>query len=266
MGRGGMGIVYRAICRSEGVVVAVKTIRPTAAVNEGDINRFLREASILKELEHPNIVAFREMGKAGGELYFVMEYVPGTDAGRLLKENRGPLEIRRAVGIICQMLSALEYTHKKGFVHRDIKPHNMLLTEVKGRGFVKLSDFGLARTYESSRISGLTMMGDIRGTSQYMAPEQITDFREAKPCTDQYGVAATLYHLLTNEFIFDFPNAINRKFQMILQDAPVPIQKRRSDIPDKLAAIVHRGLQRDPQKRFADVGEMRLELVELLNS
>lgn len=266
LGRGGMGVVYRAVCRRRRIVIALKTIRPAVAVNEGDIDRFLREASILKGLEHPHIVTFHEMGETGGELYFVMEYVPGTDAGRLLDENGGPLNVRRAIGIICQLLSALEYAHQKGFVHRDIKPQNMLLTQVEGRGFVKLADFGLARTYQSSRISGLTMMGDVRGTSQYMAPEQITNYRETKPSTDQYGAAATLYHLLTNAYIFDFPDSINRKFQMILQEDPVPVRQRRSEIPDRLAAIVHRGLERDPERRFADVSEMRTELVEFLKS
>ena len=131
---------------------------------------------------------------------------------------------------------------------------------------MKLADFGLARTYQSSRISGLTMMGDVRGTSQYMAPEQITNYRETKPTTDQYAAAATLYHLLTVEYIFDFPTTINGKFQMILQDDPVPIRDRRSEIPDDLSEIIHRALLRNPDDRFADVTEMRDALLAFLNS
>jgi serine/threonine-protein kinase len=266
LGKGGMGVVYRALSRSDGNIVAIKTIRPTIAVTEGDIDRFLREASILKDLQHPNIVAFHEMGEADGELYFVMEYVAGIDAARMIADNDGPLGISSSVGIICQLLTALEYAHGQGFVHRDIKPQNMLLGRVDGRGVVKLADFGLARTYQSSRISGLTMMGDVRGTSQYMAPEQITNYRETKPSTDQYAATATLYHLLTNQYIFDFPNTINGKFQMILQEDPVPIQERRNEIPDKLAAIIHRGLRRNPDERFANVTEMREALLEILTS
>ncbi|MBT4865211.1 MAG: protein kinase [Planctomycetaceae bacterium] len=266
LGKGGMGVVYRALCRRDGNIVAIKTIRPTIAVTEGDIDRFLREASILKDLKHPNIVAFHEMGEADGDLFFVMEYVAGIDAARLVADNEGPLGIATAVGIICQLLTALEHAHGQGFVHRDIKPQNMLLGQVEGRGVVKLADFGLARTYQSSRISGLTMMGDVRGTSQYMAPEQITNYRETKPTTDQYAAAATLYFLLTVQYIFDFPNTINGKFQMILQDDPVPIRDRRSEIPDELSAIIHRALLRDPEERFADVTEMRDTLLAFLNS
>ena len=266
LGKGGMGVVYRALCRRDGNIVAIKTIRPTIAVTEGDIDRFLREASILKDLKHPNIVEFHEMGEAAGELFFVMEYVAGTDAARLVVDNEGPLAISTSVGIICQLLTALEHAHGQGFVHRDIKPQNMLLGQVEGRGVVKLADFGLARTYQSSRISGLTMMGDVRGTSQYMAPEQITNYRETKPTTDQYAAAATLYHLLTVEYIFDFPTTINGKFQMILQDDPVPIRDRRSETPDDLSEIIHRALLRNPDDRFADVTEMRDALLAFLNS
>jgi serine/threonine-protein kinase len=266
LGKGGMGVVYRAIRRDDGNIVAIKTIQPTVTVTEGDIDRFLREASILKDLKHPNIVAFHEMGEAGGELYFVMEYVAGTDAARMIVDNGGPLGISSSVGIICQLLTALDYAHDQGFVHRDIKPQNMLLGQVEGRGVVKLADFGLARTYQSSRISGLTMMGDVRGTSQYMAPEQITNYRETKPTTDQYAAAATLYHLMTNQYIFDFPDTINGKFQMILQDDPVPIQERRSEIPDELSVIIHRGLRRNPAERFAHVTEMREALLAFLKS
>ena len=150
-------------------------MRTTGAGTAGDSDGGVRGASILKDLQHPNIVAFHEMGEADGELYFVMEYVAGIDAARMIADNDGPLGISSSVGIICQLLTALEYAHGQGFVHRDIKPQNMLLGRVDGRGVVKLADFGLARTYQSSRISGLTMMGDVRGTSQYMAPEQITN-------------------------------------------------------------------------------------------
>src|SRR5262249_40419878 len=147
---------------------------------------------------------FREMGESNGQLYFAMDYVPGTDAGRLLKAH-GPLPAGRAVALVCQLLEALEYAHAKGYVHRDIKPANLLVTEIGGREVAKLADFGLARVYQTSRLSGLTMMGDRGGTIAFVAPEQLTHFRDAKPAVDQYSAGATLYNLLTQRFVYDLP-------------------------------------------------------------
>src|SRR5436189_104546 len=139
-----------------------------------------------RELRHPHIVGFRDMGEVGGQLYFAMEFVRGSDAHRLLKTHT-LLPIGRAVGLVCQLLEALEYAHAKGFVHRDIKPANLLVEEAGGREVPKLADFGLARVYQTSQLSGLTMMGDVGGTVAFMAPEQITHYREAKPPVDQYA-------------------------------------------------------------------------------
>src|SRR5262249_31321071 len=155
-----------------------KTIVPSATSRRKLVDRFLREAGILRQLEHPHIVAFREMGEAGDRLFFAMDYVQGTDAGRLLQRD-GPLAVARAVRLTCELLEALEYAHARGFVHRDIKPANMLVTEEGGREAVKLADFGLARVYHASELSGLTLGGELGGTLAYMAPEQITHYREA---------------------------------------------------------------------------------------
>jgi serine/threonine-protein kinase len=261
LGRGGMGVVYLAVSTADGARVALKTIIPAVAGSRTDIERFLREASILCQLGHPNIVGFREMGEANGQLYFAMDYVPGTDAGRLLKAH-GPLPARRAVALVCQLLEALEYAHAKGYVHRDIKPANLLVTEVGGREVAKLADFGLARVYQTSRLSGLTMMGDRGGTIAFVAPEQLTHFRDAKPAVDQYSAGATLYNLLTQRFVYDLPKQAEKRLLMILQDNPVPIQARGFDIPPPLADIIHRALARDPEARFADVKEMRQALIK----
>src|SRR5439155_19533887 len=141
--------------------------------------------------------------EANGLTYLAMDFGLGTDAAGILKQH-GPLPRPRAVGLVCQLLEALEYAQAKGFVHRDIKPANLLVTKVNGREVVQLADFGLARVYQTSRLSGLTMNGDIGGTLPFMAPEQILNFREAKPPVDQYAAAATLYNLLTGCLIFDF--------------------------------------------------------------
>jgi serine/threonine-protein kinase len=126
---------------------------------------------------------------------------------------------------------------------------------------VKLADFGLACVYQDSKLSGLTLVGEIGGSIAYMAPEQITNFREAKPPVDQYGAAATLYHLLTNCPIHDWPEEINECLALILHKAPVSIRARRADVPVGLARVIHQALARDPHARFADVEAMRRALV-----
>jgi serine/threonine-protein kinase len=260
LGRGGMGIVYQALRVEDGELVAVKTIKPAVIPTAEDVERFLREARILHQLDHPNIVSFHEMGEFSGQLHFAMDYVAGIDASRLLKQARGPLPVARATHLVCQLLQALDYAHAKGFVHRDVKPDNVLVTQEGGREVLKLTDFGLARLYQNSKISGLTMNGQLGGTAAFMAPEQITELRDAGPPADQYSAGATLYNLLTDCFVYDFPDRFEAKIMKILLDEPVPIRTRRPDLPDSLAEIIHRALARDQQARFESVRDMRRAL------
>lgn len=260
LGKGGMGVVYLALRASDGTVVALKTIIPAVTPTQVAVDRFLRESDILRELDHPHIVAFRDMGESNGQLFFAMDFVRGTDAARIVAKH-GPMPIKRAVTLTCQLLDALEYAHAKGFVHRDIKPANLLVTE-EGVEQVKLADFGLARTYQSSQMSGLTMMGAVAGTPSYMPPEQVLNFRDVQPTADQYSAAATLYNFLTGKFVFDLPKSVQQQLLKIMQQEPIPIQTRRADIPAALAEIIHKGLAKDPKARFADVKAMRTALAK----
>ena len=261
IGEGGMGIVFRARRESDGAIVALKTISPAIAGSEGTIARFLREASVLRQLEHPHIVKFDRLGHAGGRLFFVMEFVAGLDADALLKKQKKPLSVGLAVGLVCQALDALAYAHDLGFVHRDIKPRNVLVARQANRPHVKLTDFGLARIYLTSPLSGLTITGHVAGTSGFMAPEQVTDFRKVRPTADQYSAGAMLYYLLTGKKVYDFPPEIQNQLLMILQEDPIPIRSRRAEIPAELAAIVDRALARAPEERFTDVKAMRAALL-----
>ena len=134
----------------------------------------------------------------------------------------------------------VDYAHAKGFVHLDVKPSNMMVAQEGGKDVVKLSDFGLARIYLTSRMSGLSTIGEFGGTAPFMAPEQINDLRATKPPADQYGEAATLYNFLTDCFIYDFPKKLHAKIMKILLEDPVPIRDRRPGIPEELAAVIHR--------------------------
>jgi serine/threonine-protein kinase len=264
LGRGGMGVVYQGMRSADGTVVAIKTLKPAITGSKAAVRRFLREAAVLQELDHPHIVAFREMGDVDGLLYFVMEYVPGTDAARLLIQE-GPLPVRRAVDLICQLLRALDYAHANRFVHRDVKPANLLVNREGDRDLVKLADFGLARLYQASQLSGLTASGDVGGTLAYMPPEQITNYRDARPASDQYAAAASLYHLLTGQYIHDLPANDAARLAMILEEDPVPIQERRADLPEELATVIHRALAREPGRRFPNVKALRKALLPFLS-
>ena len=256
LGRGAMGLLYLAVRRADGRPVALKTVVPAVKGDDSQVQRFLREANLLRELEHPHIVPFRDIGESEGVLFFAMDYVHGQDAHRLVKKQ-GPFAVGRAATLICQLLDALAYAHGRGFVHRDVKPSNLLITEADGRERLLVADFGLAKVYQASNLSGLTMTGDVGGTIPFMAPEQITEYRAAKPPVDQYSAAAALYYLLTGSLVYDFPPGFQNQLLTILHEEVVPIRKRKPELPEELAAVIHRGLAREPAERFAGASAMR---------
>jgi serine/threonine-protein kinase len=256
IGRGGMGVVYQALRARDAALIAVKTITPTVAGSREDVDRFLREVRTLRDLNHPNIIKLHEIAELSGLFHLSMEYVAGRDLAQLQKDHRGPLPIGRAVSLVCQLCSALDYAHTRDFVHRDVKPANLVVTVVEGREVVKLADFGLSRIYQSTSMSGLTLNGDLGGSPAFMAPEQFTELRNALPSVDQYSAGALLYTLLTERSPYDFPERLEQKIMKILLEDPVPIRERRPDLPDELTAVVDRALARKPQSRFATVKEM----------
>src|SRR5437588_3610307 len=143
-----MGLVYLALRNSDGILVALKPIIPAVAGSEWQVERFLREATILRELDHPNTASFRDMNEANGVMYFAMDYVRGPDAGRLLRQQ-GPFAVGRAVSLACQLLDALAYAHQRRIVHRDIKPSNLLVTQGRAGEQVKVADLGPARVHQA---------------------------------------------------------------------------------------------------------------------
>jgi eukaryotic-like serine/threonine-protein kinase len=260
LGRGGMGVVYLAKRDTDQSYLAIKTIQPKVEITPRDLDRFLREASILEALDHPGIVRFLESGEFEGQVYLAMEYVDGINLSTAIKRS-GMLPIARASALICQLLEAIHYAHDRGVLHRDIKPGNVLLSGTAAGERVKLADFGLARVYRESRLSGLTLQGEMGGTIAFAAPEQITNFREAKPASDIYSAGATLYMMLTGRHVYDFPNAFNRQVLMILQEEPVQVGSRRPDVPQDLSDVIHQALARKPEERFPNAESMRLALL-----
>lgn len=259
LGRGAMGVVYRAVRAADGVPVAVKTIAPAPGVGRRAVERFVREAGVLARLDHPNVVRYVGGGEAGGMVFLAMELVDGPDAGRVVRD-KGPLPVRTAVRVAGHLLAGLAHAHGRGFVHRDVKPANLLLGGPPGRRTVKVADFGLARAYDECGLSGLTMQGEVGGTPAFMAPEQVTHYREVKPAADQYAAAATLYYLLTGAYPIDLPKDPARRLAAVVAGTPVPIRDRRPDLPDGLARAVHRALSKDPADRFPDAAALAAAL------
>jgi serine/threonine-protein kinase len=257
LGKGGMGIVYLANRHSDGMPVAIKMIQPTGDRSEMEVRRFLREASILQQLHHPRIVEFQHMGEVAEYLFFVMDFIPGCDAQQLVRRD-GPLPVGSAVNLACQALEGLGYAHQHGVVHRDVKPSNLLVARQEEHPVCMLADFGLARVYQASRLSGLTLMGEIAGTIPFMPPEQITDFRGSGPGCDQYSLAATLFFLLTGHHIFDFSGIpCEKRMTKILFESPRRIEDYLPDVATELAVALHRALEKNPENRFSHVDTFR---------
>ena len=260
IGQGGMGSVYVAERVRDQKKVALKTISQTHSASPKAVKQFLRETSIIRQLAHRNIVRFLDSGSQGNTVFFVMEYVDGEDAWGMVR-RKGPLSLRMAVGLTTHLLSALEFAHEKGFVHRDIKPANLMVSKSSEGVRGKLTDFGLARIYQASQLSGLTLHGDMGGSFGFMAPEQISNYRNTAPSADLYAAAATLYYMLTGRLIYKFPEKVAQRVLMVLQQDFIPITQFRNDLPPPLVACVHRGLSRKPADRFASARQFRKALI-----
>ncbi|QDV32261.1 protein kinase domain-containing protein [Tautonia plasticadhaerens] len=261
LGRGAMGVVYLAQHNRTGRKVALKLIVPESAAARSAIDRFLREMSVISKLKHPNIVEWLEQGTTGGRFWFAMEYIEGTNLESVARSAKGRYPIDQACRMASQILKGLDHAHRQGFVHRDIKPENILIGRtIEGYLAAKISDFGLAKSYRSIGLSGLTFSGEMRGTIPFMPPEQMLDFKTVKPSGDLYATTATLYFLLTGQFIYDDVGEGIDVVQLVLETPPIPIRRRRPEIPAALADVIDRGLSRDAEDRFPDASALRQAL------
>jgi serine/threonine-protein kinase len=257
LGRGAMGVVYQARHNMTGQMVALKLIMPETATTRSAIDRFQREMSIISQIRHPNIVECYEQGMTRGQFWFAMEYVAGTNLEALAKADPGRYPINQGCRLACQILKGLEQAHQHGFVHRDIKPENILIAQTAEGLCVKISDFGLAKSFRGVGLSGLTFSGEMRGTVPFMPPEQMLDFKTVTPLADLYATAATLYYMLTCKYVYDESAAGGDLIRMLLEESPIPIRDRRPDVPEGLADVVRKCLARDPKERYPDAGSMR---------
>jgi eukaryotic-like serine/threonine-protein kinase len=267
LGQGGMGTVMLARSTQDGKAVAIKTLLPEVAVSEQSLKRFMREIDVAASLMHPHIVRYIEHGTHNGIVYLVTEFVGGMDASKLVKQRGGKLHWQEVVKIIEQTLSALDFAHRLGFVHRDIKEQNILVDGNFPNYVSKLADFGLAKSFKQTGMSGVTMVGDVAGTIAYMPPEQIRDFKDVQPPSDIYAIGMTAYSLLTGSHALDIsPKAgISETVKAIFEKPIVPINQRVSDVPLSVGQVIERAIAKDPQHRWISCGEMRNALLRASN-
>ena len=253
LGRGGMGVVYRARQTEMDRDVAFKMIRSGCLASENDVQRFYLEARAAGRLKHPSIVPVYQVGEIDGHHYFSMEYIAGEDLAEYAK--REDLSPQQIAGLLRQVAEATDYAHQQGVLHRDLKPSNIL---VDADGTPRITDFGLAKDMESSE--DLTSSGSTVGTPSYMPPEQAQALRDDISCrSDVYSLGAILYSLLTGQPPFRTDSILDTMLAVVHSDPVPPSQLSAGCSPD-LEAICLKCLQKDPEDRYATARELAEDL------
>jgi serine/threonine protein kinase len=252
LGRGGMGVVYKAKDMRLDRTVALKFLPPELTGDEEARRRFIQEAKAAAALEHPNICTVYEVDEADGRNFISMSYIEGQSLKDKLKE--GPMDVDEAEDIVLQVAEGLKEAHEKGIVHRDIKPANIMLTE---KGQAKITDFGLAKL---SWGTDLTKPATIIGTVAYMSPEQARG-EEVDHRTDIWSLGAMLYEMLSGERPFQ-KSQEQALIYAILNDKPTPLFLLRSDIPTHIEHVIEKALAKKAGERCQNIGELISDLRE----
>src|SRR5215469_7468003 len=262
IGRGGMAVVYRAYDARLDRRVALKILAPGLALDESFRHRFIRESRAAAAVDHPNIIPVFGAGEASGVLFIAMRFVQGRDV-RTLIDRTGPLPPARAADIIAQVGSALDAAHARGLVHRDVKPANMLLDDAAGedrQDHVYLSDFGLSK--QSLSQTAITSQGQVVGTLDYIAPEQI-EGRAVDGRTDLYALACAAFELLSGAPPFKRDGGLAVVWAQ-LSEPPPPLTARRAGLPSAVDDVLARAMAKSPADRYRRCGEFAAALREAL--
>jgi serine/threonine protein kinase len=259
IGRGGMGLVYRVTHVALHRIYALKVLAPELAEDESFRERFRREIRIAASLHHPNVVGIHYAGEDEGRLFFVMDFVTGTDLREVLLAY-GALSPDRAVDLLEQSASALDAAHSRGLVHRDVKPANILITVKDGEEHAYLTDFGLAKRYDAA--SGLTQAGRVVGTVNYMAPEQITGGRpDAR--TDIYALGCVFYEMLSGKVPYEHENSVATMFAHVHEPPPALDPLVLEQYPE-FAGVIERAMAKRPADRYASAGDFARDAAAVL--
>jgi serine/threonine protein kinase len=248
--RGGMGVVYRATNVALNRIYALKVLAPELADDDQFRERFRREMRVAASLHHPNVVGIHYAGEHDGLLFLVMDFVHGTDLRELLQKT-GALTPDRAVDLLAQLASALDAAHRKGLVHRDVKPGNVLITVRDGEEHAYLTDFGLAK--RSDTVGGLTKKGGVVGTVDYMSPEQVTGgLTDAR--TDIYALGCVFFQMLTGNVPYERENSIATLFAHVHEPPPVLEGKVADSYPD-FGAVLDEAMAKEAADRYLSAGD-----------
>lgn len=254
LGEGGVGMVYKGIDTMLDREVAIKVLRPELASQTSIVERFRSEAVTLAKLSHPNIATLYSLFRDGQDLLMVLEFLKGETLDHTLY-RRGRILTEEAIPIFCQGLEGINYAHKLGIVHRDIKPGNMMLTE---EGTLKVLDFGIARLLGSNRM---TRVGNVIGTLEYMSPEQVRG-HETDARSDVYGMGIMLYEMLTGRLPFESENDF-ALMKMQTENLPTPPTQLNPEIPKEIENAIMKSVEKDPNQRFQTAGEFLEYFLEL---
>ncbi|TEU12300.1 MAG: hypothetical protein E3J21_21305 [Anaerolineales bacterium] len=246
LGRGGFAAVYKAIDTTLNRTVALKIMTAPPPGDPTFLERFWREARTAANLKHPNIVAIYEVAEIEGRYCLAMEFLPGHTLAQILQEEKA-LPPRRVAEITQQLASALDYAHARGFVHRDMKPSNVIMDD---QGHVTLTDFGTVKPAEGTKLTAPWMS---IGTPEYMSPEQIGGLA-IKPASDIYSLGIVCYEMLSGQVPFSggTPHVLHAH----VYDRPLPLTELVAQIPEVVAEVIHHALAKKPEMRFASAGEM----------
>jgi serine/threonine-protein kinase len=256
IGRGGMGVVYRARDERLQRRVAIKVLPPELAFQQDIRQRFTREAQTAARLSHPHIVPIHSVGESHGLVYFVMGYVDGESVAARIR-RKGHLPVEEARRIMMETADALSAAHAYSVIHRDIKPDNILLEGTRGR--VMVTDFGIAKALSATPQATLTGIGVAIGTPAFMSPEQAAGEREIDGRSDLYSLGVVTYQMLTGSLPFNAPTVAGILMKQITEPAP-DLRTRRPDIPEDLANAVARCLEKDPESRWPTADALRRAL------
>jgi serine/threonine-protein kinase len=253
LGSGGMSSVHQATDLILERTVAVKILAEHLSDDERFVARFRREALAVAKLIHPNIVQVYDTGIDDGRHYIVMEYVQGRSGAQILQRH-GPLDGETTAEIGAQACAGLDYAHRRGIIHRDVKPGNLMIVGGPvggGEMTMKLTDFGIARAVEQTRI---TQVGSVVGTAAYLSPEQVRG-EEATPATDVYALGVVLYQFLTGRLPYEGSTLAELAVRQ-QNEKPLPPSTYNDEVPATLGAAVLRALEGDPNRRYASAGEL----------